>query len=106
MRHGRTPELLRASTARGAVMADVVESLPPPHHVPGQPKYSKFFDGQKWRLVLGKDCPASMNVAQNALRVTAKRAGIVATIRQSKKEGVIYVQANLAKKPAKNKSKK
>lgn len=83
-------------------MADVVDKLPDAHHRPGESKYEKYFDGQVWRLVLGEDCPADMNIAQNAIRITAKRKKIAATIRQSKREGVIYVQAHLPEsKPAK-----
>lgn len=82
-------------------MASVVNDFPPPH---GK-KYDKFFDGKPWKLVLGEDCPADLNVAQNALRIAAKRHGIKATVRQSKKDNAIYVQAHVAKKPAKRKAK-
>lgn len=83
-------------------MASVVDSLPPKRGT----KYDKFFDGQRWKLTLGKDCPADINVAQNVLRVTAGRRGIECTIQQSKKDNAIYVQAHVAaKKPAKRKAK-
>jgi hypothetical protein len=84
-------------------MAEVVDQMPPRRSLPGEPKYAKYFDGQPWKLMLGEDCPANINVAQNALRITAKRAGIKAEIRQSKADNAIYVQAIL---PAKKKAKK
>jgi hypothetical protein len=84
-------------------MAEVVDHIPPAKSVPGERKYAKFFDGQAWKLILGVDCPADMNIAQNSLRITAKRAGIKAEIRQSKADNAIYVQAIL---PAKKKAKK
>lgn len=79
-------------------MATVVES-----GLPVRRKYEKFFDGQVWRLVLGDDCPEDIRSARNAVQITADRMGIKCTVRQSKREGCIYVQAHLpeTKKPAK-----
>jgi hypothetical protein len=87
-------------------MAEVVDQLPPARSVPGDPKYAKYFDGQAWKLVLGVDCPANINIAQNAIRITAKRAGIKADIRQSKKDNAIYVQAHVAQSKKKPVAKK
>lgn len=78
-------------------MAKIVASLPAARFDPRKPKYDKYFDGQAWKLELGVDCPAEMNIAQNAIRVTAKRKGIDCKIRQSKKENCIYVQAEVVK---------
>lgn len=81
-------------------MAEVVESIPRGRFG----DYSKFFDGQPWKLILGVDCPEDINIAQNSIRITAKRAGVSATIRQSKKDNAIYVQAHV--RPAKRVTKR
>lgn len=78
-------------------MAEVVSTMPVARSDPQNPKYAKYFDGQPWKLILGEDCPAEMNIAQNAIRVTAKRAGIKVAVRQCKKENCIYVQAEVEK---------
>lgn len=77
-------------------MATVIDAIPDKE----PSKYLKYFDGQMWKLKLGRDLPDDMNIAQNVLRVFASRHNIKATIAQRKSEGCIYVQAEAGKPKA------
>jgi hypothetical protein len=75
------------------MMAEVVSELPGDKKSSAR-DYTKYLDGQVWKLTLGVDCHASANTAHASIYAFATRAGIKVKIkRRAKAENALYVQA-------------